>query len=31
VTVTHAAAVAGKVNGPTQGTPGHADQHFRQF
>jgi methyl-accepting chemotaxis protein len=31
VTVTHAAAVPGKANGPTQGTPGHADQHFRQF
>jgi methyl-accepting chemotaxis protein len=31
VTVTHTAAVPGKANGPTQGTPGHADQHFRQF
>jgi len=31
VTVTPSAAATGKVNGPTQGTPGHADQHFRQF
>jgi methyl-accepting chemotaxis protein len=31
VTVTHTAAVPGKANGPTQGTPGHANHHFRQF
>jgi methyl-accepting chemotaxis protein len=29
--VTHLAAAPGKSNGPTQGTPGHPDQNFRQF
>jgi methyl-accepting chemotaxis protein len=29
--VTQVAAAPGKSNGPTQGTPGQPDQHFRQF